>query len=358
MLFSMKNRAIMILVCICTPILGSCWYLKQGSAFLGEKASAVSMKTLAKKADSPPELLDFIELVDELRNFATERLGLNTKKNYTNYITVEKGYIADVVSACDADSFRRYQWRYPILGSLPYKGFYNKDDALKEVARLKAAGLDVVMREVDAFSSLGIFSDPVYSFMINYDEDVLAELIFHESTHATIFIKGAEQFNEELATFTGRMAAELWLEEKYGPGSAELKKRKDRQADRASFVNWLHETGLLLEEVYSTDASRDEKLEQKRAIITARAEEFRQLAPLLFINPAWADFDMSQINNAYIDLYRLYEEDLSLYERWFTQIADGSLSEFIRTIAVLAKEAGRKKNADLKEEMMQILQFF
>jgi len=260
--------------------------------------------------------------------------------------------VADVVSACADDSFERHYWRYPVLGAMPYKGFYDKSDADAEAARLKASGLDVIVRRVDAFSSLGFFKDPLYSFMAEYDEDELAELILHESAHATLFVKGADQFNEEFATFVGRKGAELYLTERYGKDSEALAARRARAADGAAFVEFLKGSARLLDEVYvDATKSQDEKLALKAAILSERAAVFRVEAGSVFHDEGYRRFDMGAVNNAYIDLYRLYEEDLGLYERWFVSVASGSLPDFVATLVALADVAGEDVKSAMAERL-------
>ncbi|HPE87941.1 MAG TPA: aminopeptidase [Spirochaetia bacterium] len=348
----LKLGAAAIAAVALASLLSSCWYVKQATHFLSERAAAVPVGRVAADPDTPPETVAMLEAVERVRRFAVERVGLSPTKNYTRYVALDRGYVADVVSACAADSFERYRWRYPVLGELPYKGFYDKADATREAKRLKEAGLDVIVRQVDAFSSLGYFKDPLYSFMASSDEDELAEMVIHESAHATLFVKGADQFNEGFATFVGRRGAELYLEERYGPGSPQAATRRDRIADGRAFVGFIRGTAALLEEAYA-DASvgRDARLERKAAIIAERAALFAAERERLFTGEAYRRFDMSTINNAYIDLYRLYEDDLGLFDAWFDRVAGGSLPEFVSTLSALAAAEGGRVSIAMAERL-------
>lgn len=332
--------------------LSSCWYVKQASNFLAERAKAQPVSKVRSDPAVSASVQTFFDTVDQVRNFSTTSIGLSPTKNYTRFVTLEKGYVADVVSACAADSFKRHYWSYPILGNLPYKGFYEKADAQKEAARLKKAGLDVIVRPVEAFSSLGYFTDPLYSFMVQYSEDVVAELIIHESAHATLFIKGADQFNEEFATFVGRKGAERYLEKLYGPHSEQAALRQARSSDGEAFVVFLKVTATMLDEVYlDTSMTLEEKLSKKSSIIRQRADMYQAEAGTRFYSESYREFDMAAINNAFIDMYRLYEEDLQLFEDWFNRIAAGSLPEFIVTLKELASSAKK----DIKKAMAERL---
>lgn len=334
-------------------MLSGCWYTKQAYFFLEDRIKAADLEALARDKDASEDLRLLQERISRIRRFAAEELGLKLTKSYRKYRALERDYVALVVSACDSDSFTRYYWRYPFLGKLPYKGFYVEKDAEKEFSRLKSLGYDTVLRKVEAFSSLGFFNDPLFSFMKDYSESELAELVFHESAHATLWVKKDDQFNEEYATFLGREAAVRYLKHVYGPGSEELKDFRERLEDRRLFAEYLKETARLLEDLYSdTDLSREEKLAGKQAIIEKRAEEYSVWAPANLYSESRAGFDMTRINNAYLDLFRLYEEDLSLYEQWYTEKAESDLRIFTESLVELAKKAG----PGIKEKMMLALE--
>jgi len=194
-------------------LFSGCYSIKQGVTMIGYLGQAVPLE---KTADS-----DFIGLVEDIRVFAKDELGLVLSKNYTRLVELDRNYLAAVVSASAKDSFQRHEWRFPVVGRLPYKGFFNVDDARKERFKLEEKDLDVWVRSVDAFSGLGWFNDPLYSFMRNYSPNRLADLIIHELVHATVFIKGQVKFNEELAQFIGTEGARLFLEKRFGLDSNE-----------------------------------------------------------------------------------------------------------------------------------------
>jgi predicted aminopeptidase len=81
--------------------------------------------------------LEFIQRVSDIRSFAMEELGLSMSKNYTRYVDIDRNYLAAVVSASAKDSFRRHEWKFPVVGAMPYKGFFNIEDARKERAKLE-----------------------------------------------------------------------------------------------------------------------------------------------------------------------------------------------------------------------------
>ena len=191
-----------------------CYTIKQGTTFLSYLSRAVPLEELAAMdapADVAAENLRFVSQVEDIRRFAIEELGLKDSKNYTRYVELDRDYLAAIVSASQKDSFTRHEWWFPIVGRMPYKGFFNVEDARRERTRLERGDLDVWIRRVDAFSTLGWFRDPLYSYMKDYPLQELADLIIHELLHATVYLKNQSQFNEELAVFVGVEGARLYL---------------------------------------------------------------------------------------------------------------------------------------------------
>jgi predicted aminopeptidase len=329
--------------------LSSCYVTAQGFRYLSIRSRAQALdKALADPATSADERL-LLERAKEARAFALSELNLRETKNYTSVVRLDADRLATVVQACAELSFDRHLWSYPVVGKLPYRGYFDPKDAQKEAARLKKEGFDVIARPVDAFSTLGWFADPLFSFMSSYGESDIADLVIHEMTHATVFLKGsgggAEQFNEELATFVGREGAILFLSKKYGPDSAEVKASRSKRRDAEAFSFYLAGTAKELETVYSSSASAQEKRERKAEVIAARAAQFRREYASLFEGADNKDFPMDRINNAYIDLYRLYEGETPLYRDYYEKVAGGDMKAFIGAVSRIAKEKGDPKAA-------------
>jgi predicted aminopeptidase len=300
---------------------------------------------------TPDDVRDFLLRVEDIRRFSRERLGLYETENFTDYVQTEKDHVAMVISACAEDSFERYQWWYPVFGSMPYRGFYVREDADFLHARLRRMGYDVVIRKVDAFSSLGFFKDPLFSFMVNYESGELADLIIHESAHATLFVKDEIQFNEEFATFVGRIGAELYLRDRYGNESQELAAYLGLRQESKIFADFLKETARRLEAIYrSIDLDRESRLAAKRRILAERKLDYAVLARNELRDGIYVNFEFGLVNNAYLDLYRLYEEDLSSYQEYLESATGGDLKEFIAAMVELCSSAG-KPGFDIKDAM-------
>lgn len=333
--------------------LPSCYVLSVGTKYLSLEASARPVDKLLKDGSLDPETRSFLERSKAVRAFAVSRLGLRESRNYTTLADSGRGYIADVVQACAPDAFKRYLWSYPVVGRLPYKGFFDRASAQKEAAAFKAKGYDVLTREVDGFSTLGFLQDPLWTFMKRYSDADLSDLIIHELSHATVYRQGQQDFNEEVATFIGERGSLSYLAFAYGDPSPELSAEKARRRSSDAFVAFMRETAAELETVYAQGLPRDEVLARKAELLAARAKLYADKAPGLFEDPAYREFDFSKVNNAYLDLYRLYWGDAALYARYCDELCAGSLPAFIVRMKALAK-AEKDPKAAMRTEIAGI----
>ncbi|MDR2479288.1 MAG: aminopeptidase [Treponema sp.] len=325
-------------------LLSGCYTLKQGTVMLGYLGRAVPLEELAgqyaaeedARTGESEKTRRFVELVQDIRCFAIEELGLKNSKNYTRYVKLDRDYLAAVVSASAADSFTPHEWHYPVAGTMPYKGFFNVEDARKERAKLEKRGLDVWIRGVDAFSTLGWFRDPLYSYMRDYPPHRLADLIIHEQFHATVFIKGQVQFNEELAEFIGGEGARLYMESRFGADSEEYRAMIAAEAENKAYVDFLRELSAELEAVYAGSADRNAKLREKERVINAAGERFDAEYSRRFSTGNYRGFSQLPVNNAYLELYRLYHEGGGYFQDLYQQ-SGKNLSAFIAAAKTVKK---------------------
>ena len=161
-----------------------------------------------------------LQLILAVKNFATNVLALSPNQNYST-INLKWRHTLYNVSASKPLLFKPYTWWFPIIGTMPYKGFFEKADAIKEKNRLLLKNLDVQIGPVAGYSSLGYFSDPVWPQMLELPLVFLVELIIHELAHATIYFKNQTDFNESFANAVGKMGTLAFLKEHFGEKSQE-----------------------------------------------------------------------------------------------------------------------------------------
>ena len=167
----------------------------------------------------PDSLKRQIKLIYEIKHFAIDSLGLDKSGSYESFYDQQGKPILWIVTGAEPYQLVARQWHFPILGTFSYKGFFEKDRADSAVSGLKKEGLDTRIGEASAWSTLGFLDDPILSSFLSRSEGQLAELIIHELTHGTLFIKNSLEYNENLADFVGEYGALRFLAQKYGKAS-------------------------------------------------------------------------------------------------------------------------------------------
>jgi len=322
------SAVLLLSACLLLP---GCYTVKQGVTMIGYLSKAVPLEQVDDE--------EFVRLVKDIRVFAMEELGLTESKNYTHYVDIDRNYLAAVVSASARDSFKRHDWRFPVVGSMPYKGFFNPDDARKERAKLEKKDLDVWIRGVEAFSTLGWFKDPLYSYMRNYPPSRLADLIIHELVHATVFIKGHVKFNEELAQFIGDEGSRLYTITRYGEDSEEYRAMLASEKDSQNYVAFIQELIAELDLLYTSDKSREDKLKEKELIIEAAKERFNAEYENRFSSGNYRFFSELPVNNAYLELFRLYHAEDNFYNDLFER-SGRDLPAFVAAAKTVTRKGG------------------
>ena len=327
-MYKIHTKVFLVIIC---SLFSGCYTLSQGVTMLGYLNRAIPLEQVEDE--------EFVWLVNDIRKFAIEELGLAMSKNYTRFVELDRNYLAAVVSASQKDSFRRHEWRFPIVGALPYKGFFDIEDALKQQAKLEKKDMDVWVRRVDGFSTLGWFKDPLFSYMRYYSPERLANLIIHELVHATVFIKGQIQFNEELAEFIGTAGSRLYIKSRFGLDSEEYQRMFTTEDESYKFIAFVQELIANLEVLYSGDLNREEILIQKESIIKAAQERFDIEYDSRFSDDNYRGFSQLPVNNAYLEIFRLYHAGGSylaeLYER-----SGEDLIMFITAAKTITKRGG------------------
>lgn len=290
---------------------------------------------LAKNADLTPEERAKLALVPEILRFAADTLGLAETGSYRTFYDTGRQPIAYNVSASAQTSFTPYLWSFPLVGKMSYKGYFRPEEARAEAARLEQDGYDTQVREVTAYSTLGWFADPVFRHMLTADLSRLANTIFHELTHATVFRTGDTDFNESCATFVGNEGALAFLAAKFGAPSPEVTRARDGLHDEQRFTEFIDDLYTRLDHLYRSEVSEAEKLSKRVEIFAQATREFETFRRAHFKTGAYAWFIKRALNNAVILGYRTYHTDLTA----FAEVLTLSGRDWKRAIAVFQEAA-------------------
>jgi predicted aminopeptidase len=269
--------------------------------------------------DFPDSLKLKLNLINEVRKYAIDSLGLKDTKNYKTLFDQKGEEVMWVVTACEPFDLKAKEWTFPVLGAVPYKGFFKKDLALQLKDELEKEGWDVSVRNPGGWSTLGWFTDPILSKMLERSEGDLANLIIHEMSHSTIFVKDSIDFNENLATFIGDRGAEQFLISKYGRNSSEYQTYINEDKDYLKFSDHMLRATEKLDSLYKTmrqDEDKSEKLARKKQMIQMIVNSLDTLSLSTTNERPSSRYQKSLPNNAYFMNFRRYQakQDMFWYE--------------------------------------------
>jgi predicted aminopeptidase len=197
-------------------------HLARGQARL--LCSRVPVADFLREPGTDPGLRAKFDRVAEVRGYARE-LGLDVGDRYTEYAPWPGDFVVTmVVAARPGEVVPLTSW-FPIVGAVPYRGYFDEQSATAEAQRLRARNLDVCQQRVRAYSTLGWFDDPLTGPMLRQDDGALVETLFHELLHATVFVPGDPEFNEGVAAFFGQEARVRFYAERDGAAAGERERR-------------------------------------------------------------------------------------------------------------------------------------
>ncbi len=242
-----------------------------------------------------------LTFVVEARNYAIEEFGLDVGRSYTSFTQLESDTLQMVLSASLQDQLTPKTWWFPIIGRVPYKGYFNGNDAIKEQRKLEEDGFDTFLRPTAAFSTLGWFADPLLSSLLRLDEVDLVETVLHELSHNHLFVKGQIRFNESFATFVGRAGAIEFFCNRQGGGSDTVKclRAQARWRDHQRFEGFIEGLVEELEVVYQDSTlAYETKLTERERIFDRHLDIFRNEVQPSFEASTYQGFLVTPLNNA------------------------------------------------------------
>jgi predicted aminopeptidase len=287
-----------------------------------------------------------LQLVLAARTFARDSIGLDVGESFTTYSRLRRDTLVLVLSAAYRDRLEPYTWWFPIVGRIPYKGYFDFSAARAAARDLQAEGLDTYLRPSAAFSTLGWFNDPLLSTTLRYDSLDLANTVIHEVTHNTFYARGQAVFNESFATFVGARGAEWFFRSRRDSMRARLAV-EDWEDDKALGRFWTRLWHELDSAYRAHPENRDARFAARDTIYTrARRVLVDSVGPRLRrVDPR--ALNRVQLDNAALLARRIYLTDLDAFDRVYE--AEGrDLRRAISRVIALAKRREDDPYAELR----------
>jgi predicted aminopeptidase len=312
------------------------WYaLNQGWGQLHIVWNARPVEEVMSDPQFPDSLKQRLQLIDEIRQFAIDSLAMSDTENYRTVFDQKGEEVMWVVTACEPFELKPKTWSFPIVGTVPYKGYFDKNKALAEREELMAQGYDVSVRNPGAWSTLGWFTDPILSGMLSRSDGDLASLIIHEMVHATLWVKDSVTFNENLASFIGDTAAYQFLAWKYGTDSAPYRQYLYEDQDYRQYSAYVLKATQRLDSLYGTmsaDEPRAQKQQKKEALIRSIVANMDTLR--LRLNPKPSQrFAKRLPNNTYFMAYRHYQSRQEDFKKELDSLCRGDLKAYVKLLS-------------------------
>ena len=276
-------------------------------------SKAVPVQQAVADGSLTPSQRERLLLVSHIKEFGEKELGLKKTSSYeTIYLGSTQPPIY-TIAAAPKDKLALKTWWFPVVGRMPYLGFFDLAEAQDEKQRLLQDDLDVVIGRAEAFSTLGWFSDPLTLNLIDGSEVDLAEIILHEMTHITLYVKGQGAFNEGLAQIVGKWGAFLFFEKSRGPSHPQTLEAMASIEDERLFSFFLVSVLDELQRLYDSSLPLEEKLRQREKVFMHCLEDFEGLKSR-FKTQRFVHFGQAPLNNAYLMAVSLYHRSFPLFE--------------------------------------------
>ena len=333
-----RPRALILVVAVVLAGAGlsscSAGYVLRSAYYQAEMlGSRVPLEKARRSGRLTPEQLAALDRVDSIKAFGGQ-LGLKATRNYDS---IALGWNRRMwnVSACEPLAFRSKTWWFPVVGRVPYLGYFERSHADGAAGKLVEEGWDVHVRETGAYSTLGWFRDPILPAMLTWGEFDLADTILHELAHATLWVKGSVAFNESFASFVGEEGAYRYLEARYGKDSEPYRRARHEQEDGDVWRELQRALYLDLERTYSDASLSPEAKGERKAQLFAAFPE--RVAAARFHEPERYRRAAGQgtWNNARLAQFRTYNSNRPAFEKLLAR-SNGDLLAFIERVRALA----------------------
>ena len=302
---------------------------------------------LADPATTAP-LRAKLELVLGARAFARDSLGLDVGQSFTTFSETGHDTLTLVVSGAYRDRLKAYTWWFPVVGRVPYKGYFDFDEARRQERALNARGFDTRLGAVSAFSTLGWFNDPLLPSTLRADSLTLANTVVHELTHNTYYAPGGAVFNESFANFVGSRGAERFFRARGQAAAAE--EVAARWQDEKVMGRFWATLYARLDSAFKAHPGDDPAAVSERLAVratlfaAARASLLHDLAPQLK-TISIRSVERVRLDNAVLMSRRVYLTDLDAFDAVLAKNG-GNLRRSVVEIIAAAKGDSAKKPFD------------
>lgn len=287
-----------------------------------------SIEHFAKRNKNDERIIKKIKLIEQIKMFSVDSLNYKPTNNFTRIYDQHNSPILWVLTVSQPYELKAYEWKFPVVGSVSYKGYFKKELALKSFNHFKSLGFDVDIRSVSAWSTLGWLNDPVLSNSLQKNKGEICNLFFHELFHATYYAQNSVNFNENIASFIAHKATVQFLNNDI----VALKKYLDDQKDKTIYRNYMLRQSLRIKKLYQGINNNPNKYIIKLKAIDKIADSIRFLPGIDTLKLTSRKKIILSAKNAYFIDFEQYDSLQDSLEDVFNKIYNGELKNMVRDL--------------------------
>ncbi len=288
---------------------------------------------LLQAPSTDPDLKRKLEEVSAIREFASRELALPDNNSYRAYADLGRPYVVWNVFAAPEFSVEPEKWCMPFVGCVNYRGYYDRADADRYADELRRQGLDTFVGGITAYSTLGLFDDPVLNTFLRLGNAEVARTVFHELAHQRLYVKDDTVFNESFAAAVESEGLRRWLARNVDPAQqGAFAARRQRKVEFLRLVETYRDK---LRALYAAPLPDEEKRRAKRETLAEMARDYAALKAAWGGDAGYDKWFDPDFNNARIAALALYTRLAPAFEALLEQ-EDHDLPRFYRRVEALA----------------------
>lgn len=276
-------------------------------------------------------------------DFAESHLALARGKNYRRYVALSERHVVWNVFVAPEFNITPVRWCFPIAGCVPYRGYFNKQQAVRYADKQIRRGLDTYVGGIKGYSTLGWLADPLLSSFFQGSDIQLAALLFHELAHSLLYVAGDSAFNEGFATVVEQAGLCRWL---LTQGRVDEFRVWHKQASSSiQFARFVDRFRQQLAALYASSEDAETLRAHKAFIFTDMQRDY-WASPMA--GSKYDAFMNGNLNNASLNTIAIYRDQAGSLWRLLAQ-QNYDLPAFYATVRELAKEGKQARYVRLRE---------
>ena len=357
----MSYQTVLLLIFGILTFCGGCsdlgYYWQAASGHLDLLSRKQDIQELIDSPNTGSELKRKLKLVKSVRKFAMKQLAIPENEGYSGYVELDRPYVTMVVTAAPKLELKAHKWCYWFIGCQEYRGYFDEKQARIFAEKLHRQELDVSVRQVSAYSTLGwlnkswmpdYFSDPVLSTFLRRNDSEMIAVLIHEIAHQVVYVSNDTSFNESFAVFVEQEGLRQFL------NYAEEKETLDK--DRAELYQWylnaskdrqlfrqlINSTFEEMEKLFSSELANKDKLRKKRQLFVDLRTNYKSLKNE-FLVLSYDNWFKKDLNNTHLLGVRRYNSMVEKFKSLFDQNGK-DWRQFFQAVRELAEESMEERN--------------